>query len=214
MSRRLARAGGWLMAAVLQTGCAGVAPRPSRPLQYDLGLSAVAAPGPTGPTARVLVLAQMDAAGALDGPRMLYRLNYHDPRELRAYAQARWSAPAPELVRQRLAERLGANFTVLGPADAAVRIRPAGPPDLALRLELLEFAQHFDGPAASFGRLRLRATLIPSGASGGHPLAQQGVSIERAAPSADAAGGVKALAEAVDAAAAQLADWLAKSPVS
>jgi len=162
----------------------------------------------------VLVLAQMDAAGALDGPRMLYRLNYNDPRELRAYAQARWSAPAPQLVRQRLAERLAANFTVLGPADAAARIRPAGPPDLVLRLELQEFAQHFDGPASSVGRLRLRATLVPSGATGGRLLAQQVVSIERVAPSADAAGGVRALAEAVDEAAALLTQWLTKAPVS
>lgn len=212
MNRRLARAAGWLMTALLLAGCAGVGPRPSRPLQYDLGpVVAAAAPQPAVP--RVLVLAPMDAASALDGPRMLYRLNYHDPRELRAYAQARWSAPAPELVRQRLAERLAANFTVVGPADAAARIRPAGPPDLALRLELQEFAQHFDGPASSVGRLRLRATLIPAGPNGGHPLVQRMVSIERAAPSADAAGGVKALAEAVDAAAAQLADWLAKAPV-
>ncbi len=214
MSRRLALAAGWLMTVTLLAGCASVGPRPSRPLQYDLGVVAIAAPGP-GPVApRVLVLAQMDAAGPLDGPRMLYRLNYHDPRELRAYAQSRWSAPAPELVRQRLAERLAANFTVLGPADAAARIRPAGPPDLVLRLELQEFAHHFDGPASSFGRLRLRATLIPAGANGGPPLAQQVVSIERAAPSADAAGGVKALAEAVDAAAAQLSEWLTKAPVS
>jgi cholesterol transport system auxiliary component len=212
MSRRLARVAGWLLAATLLVSCAGVGSRPGRPAQYDFGPVPAAARQAVAP--RVLVLAQMDAAGVLDGQRMLYRLNYHNPQELRAYAESRWSAPAPELVRQRLAERLAGAFTVLGPADAAARIRPAGPADLVVRLELQEFAQHFDTPASSSGRLRLRATLMLAGVNGGQPLAQQLVAIDRPAPSPDAAGGVKALAEAVDAAAAQLTQWLAKVPVS
>ena len=65
-------------------------------------------------------------------------------------------------------------------------------------------------PPASL--VRLRATLLESTAGGEKLLAQRNVVVQRPAPSADAPGGVRALAAAVDAAADELVQWLAQVP--
>jgi cholesterol transport system auxiliary component len=77
-----------------------------------------------------------------------------------------------------------------------------------LRVELEEFSQFFDSPQASRGRVRLRCTLLQASGGGERLVAQRSFEAERPAPSADAAGGVRAMTAALDAAALDIVRWL------
>ncbi len=169
---------------------------------YDFG------PGATTPQATTrmaplppLLLAEVEAASALDSTAMLYRLLYADAQQLRPYAQARWSMPPAQLLRQRLREQLGQRRNVLTPLDAVA------PGTLALRVELEEFSQLFDAPASSSALVRVRATLGRSG-NPARALAQTVLVLQQPSRSADAAGGARALAQATDALVLQLESWL------
>lgn len=188
------------------TGCA-LPDKAARPMSYDFG------PGPltTPPSDRraplpPLVLAEVQAGPALGSPAMLYRLLYADAQQLQPYALARWSMPPAELLRQRLADTLGQRRALLGPGDGASTSTGM----TTLRLTLEEFSQLFDSPQQSRGLLRLRATLSQAGPGGEQLLAQRSVIVQRPAPSADAAGGARALSAATDAAAEELVAWLAQ----
>lgn len=130
---------------------------------------------------------------------MLYRLAYADAAELRAYALARWAMPPADLVQQRVRAALDAGWLVLAPGQGAPRL---------LRLELEEFAQVFETPERSAGHLRLRATVLQVTPAGERAVAQHSLRVQHPAASADAPGGVRALAAASDAAARELAQWL------
>jgi cholesterol transport system auxiliary component len=82
------------------------------------------------------------------------------------------------------------------------------PGTLALRLELEEFSQLFEQPGSSDGVVRLRATLSQNSVKGEALVAQRSVLVRRPAASADAAGGVRALTMAVDAALQELDAWV------
>ncbi|MDE2606588.1 MAG: membrane integrity-associated transporter subunit PqiC [Burkholderiales bacterium] len=185
--------------------CAALPEKPVRPTLYDFG-----PPSPPGASAAAgrpaLVLAPVEADGLLETPALLYRLGYEDPHQVRPYAYARWSASPPQLLFQRLRELLGRERTVLDDAAAAALVRRGGERPPVLRVELEEFSQLFDSPSSSRGLLRLRCTLLEAGAS--QRLAQLTFQAERPAPTADAAGGVRALASATDGAAQDIALWL------
>jgi cholesterol transport system auxiliary component len=181
-----------------------------RPAVYDFG------PGPLAQAATprmaplpALALADVQAARALDGTAVLFRLAYSDAQQLRPYAQARWSMPAAELLRQRLREHLGQRRAVLNPADGLGSAEPVR----TLRLELDEFSQLFERSDKSVGLLRLRATLSQPGSAGGETLlAQRSFVVQRASPSQDAAGGVRALTAAADAVIEEIDQWTAQIP--
>ena len=80
-------------------------------------------------------------------------------------------------------------------------------PDI-LRVDLEEFSQVFSSATDSVGLLRLRATLVEPTAAGEKLLGQQVFTVQKPAASADAAGGTRALAEAAEQAAQELAQWL------
>ena len=199
----------------LVAGC-GAIDKPVRPTLYDFGagLTAAALPdtarlSPSRPPLPALVLADIEAAGALDGSAVLYRLGYADGNQLRPYAQARWSAPPPQVVRQRLREQLGRERVVLNPGESGAALaRTGADAPRVLRIELEEFSHYFDSPTLSFGLLRLRATLLEATAGGEKLLDQRAIVMQRPAASADAPGGVRALAEATDAAAQAVSQWL------
>ncbi len=204
------RAGAWRMAltwvgaASLVVGCS-VLKEPPRPAVYDFGTpSRTSGEASTdgAPPQRLapLVLAQVGATQTLDSPAVLYRLAYANDQQLRPYSLARWSATPAELVRQRLRERLSADRTVLGPLDPGAA--------LTLKIELDEFSQVFNTPADSVALVRMNATLTRSDLSGEQPVAQRSVVVRRPAETADAAGGVQALAAATDTAADEIAQWL------
>ena len=203
-------AGGLLL--VLLAGCSSLVDKPVRATLYDFGPGQVTAATAQQPTRPALVLADIDGSGALEGSAVLYRLGYADEHQLRPYAQARWSAPPPQLVRQRLRELIGRDRVVLNPGEGAALARSGGLLPRALRIELEEFSHFFESPTQSVGLLRMRATLLENTPGGEKVLAQRNVVIQRPASTADAAGGVRALTAAVDAAADELSQWLAQVP--
>jgi len=194
--RPLRPAGAALLCAAL---CACGTPA-QRLAVYDFGPGTIQ-PQPDSRLAPPLLLADVEASGALDGSAVWYRLGYADAQQLRPYAQARWSMPPAQLLRQRLRELLGQHRNVLAPGDA---LQPA---TLVLRLELEEFSQLFDSSQSSVGLIRVRATLGRSG-NPARTLAQTSLVLQRPAATVDASGGVKALALATDALAGQLDAWL------
>ncbi len=196
---------GALAALLALSGCS-VLDKPVRPTVYDFG-PGVLAPTAAGSSASlpVLILAEVDAASALDSTAVLYRLTYTNAQQLLPYAQARWSMPPAQLLRQRLRDGLGQRRTILGPGDGNLT---GAQPSMSLRIELEEFSHLFAAPAQSVGLVRLRATLVQSEAGGERLVGQRMVVAQRTAASADAAGGVRALTEASDAAVQELDQWL------
>ena len=185
--QRLLRAAIVLSFAASLAAC-GIAPGTRIPAAtYDFG------PQQAGTAAAIALVVHDAAAPAwLDSPGIVYRLAYANVAEPRIYGNSRWVSSPANLFSQRLRAAVGG----LAPTDG-VRA------DHALRVELLEFSQTFDTPDRSRGVLRLRATLSRSGAL----VAQRALAIERPAASNDAAGGARALSEAADAAASELATW-------
>ncbi len=178
----------------LLTACATPQP-PSPKAVYDFG--ALAQASNAAPTLSIAIaLAEIEAGGGLDSPALLYRLQYTGDQQLRPYAQARWSVPPAQLVRTRLRDTLAALGSVLSTEGIA---------PWTLRVELDEFSQIFVNPENSQGLVRLRASLFK-----GEQIAAQTTLLARApSPSADAAGGVRALTAATDDAVRQLTAWVA-----
>lgn len=195
---RVVRSGAVFFLVLGLVACAVPTQRAAAPLLYDFGVRPAVTAAPTAGSLPALALT-VQATPALDGPAMLYRLAYADGQQLRSYSQARWAMPPAELVLQRLREGLSGQFTVLRPGEDAPRV---------LQLELEEFSQVFDATDKSSGQLRLRATVRQRLPSGERMMAQRTVVVKRPAPSADAAGGVRALSSATDAAVDELAQWL------
>lgn len=198
-----------LLVALLAAACSTFAPdKPARATLYDFGPGSAGAAAP-GPTQSPIVLEEIESPTPPDSSALLYRLAYADAHQLHPYALARWSAPPSRLVRQRLREQLGRDRAVLDPTESASLARVAGTMPHVLHVELEEFSHVFDSPTQSWGVLRLRATLMDNTPAGERLIAQRVVTQRQPAPSADASGGVRALAAAVDAAARDIADWLA-----
>lgn len=184
----------------------------ARQLQTDNGLAMLPA----------LELAPVRASAALGGTALLYRLLYADAQQPQAYARARWSTAPAQLVEQRLRERLSLRRAVLHPgtvtpmrpvrtASAALTATPE-PALLKLQVELEEFSQLFDSPERSSALVRLRATVLTQRATGDTLLAQRSFIAQQRATTADAPGGVQAIAAATDELIAELDSWLAQLP--
>jgi cholesterol transport system auxiliary component len=196
--------------AVLLSACA-TPDKPVRSMQYDFGsVTADAAPARAGAMLPPIVLGDVAAAGSLEGSLMFYRLGYADGHQLRPYAQARWSAPPPQLIRQRLRQKIGEDRPVLDPSEGAALAREGGALPRALRLELEEFSHLFESPSRSWGVVRLRASLFESTPAGERLVGQRGIVSRQPAPTPDASGGVRGLAAATDAAADEIRQWLAQ----
>ena len=186
------------------SGCSALQPK-ARAMVYDFG------PGPVSTVATTrmapmptLVLADAEASAALDSYAVLYRLAYNDAQQLRPYTLARWSMTPAQLLQQRLREHLGQSRPVLNAALGLAADKPA----MVLHLELDEFSQLFETAQRSSGLLRLRATLGKTGQGAERLVAQRSFVVQRPAASADAAGGVRALTEATDAAIAEIDLWV------
>jgi len=188
-----------LLVTLLLAGCASSSKSTANNTQFDFGpLGAPAAQMAQAPLAAVVV---MDVTGspALENERMMYRLNYADPLQARTYANSRWSANPLILVTQRIKARLAqSGVKVLSATDTMNNVP-------ILRIELDDFSHAFASAGQSEGQVVLRASVFR-----GHTLLdQRTISRATPAPSADAAGGVRALAASTDAAAADIAAWLA-----
>ncbi|ABM35510.1 ABC-type transport auxiliary lipoprotein family protein [Polaromonas naphthalenivorans] len=205
---------GLIFALGLVAGCS-VVDKPTRAALYDFGpgelpTQAAATPAPALPPLAIADIAT--SGGALDNQAVLYRLGYLDAQQLRPYSQARWSMPPAQLLRQRLRERLGQQRAVFNAREGVALNRSQNANLLMLRLELEEFSQLFSAPDASVGLIRLHATLVEITPAGERLVAQRNLSVQRPATRADAAGGVRALTAATDAAIDELDQWLRQMP--
>jgi cholesterol transport system auxiliary component len=199
----------WILAlgAATVAGCGSLPDKPLRPTSFDLGPPAAVAVAPGAPASAqasqtVLVLPEIEAPTALDGPAVWYRLAYANAQQPTPYAQARWTMPPAQLLHQRLKARLGADRPVLTGVESA----PAGA--WVLRIELEDFSQVFASASVSQGNVRLRATLLQWQQGTERFAAQQAFVVQKPAPTPDAAGGAAALAAAADDVATQLAAWV------
>lgn len=179
-------------ASLALTACSLAPTAPPRAI-YDLGPPPTTiAPGAATPAWRV---ADVTAPPWLAGDGIAYRLAFQQAQRLEHYRDSAWAAPPAALLTQRLRERLTT------PTDCNSR----GPALLAVSLD--EFEQVFSSATSSHVVLRLHATLWPFG--GGAAVAQHW-RLERPAPSADAAGAVQGLAQAVEAWMPLAASWAAE----
>ena len=191
-----------MLLALLLAGCASKPPGNS---VYDFGpLPPAAAPASAAARSGIdtLVMADVTGPASLDTQRMYYRLLYADAQQSRPYAYNQWGVTPVQLLSQRLRARIAqAGVKVLNTADAATGLP-------LLRLEVDEFSQSFDAPAHSSGTVTLRASVFRN-----HRLLdQRSFSRTVEAASADAPGGVRALAAASDAVAADILAWLPTLP--
>jgi cholesterol transport system auxiliary component len=174
-------------AAALLAACGGASNSPPAPRSYDLGIAPASAKLPP------LYLTAVRATAPYDGTGMLYRLAWRDGAEVAAFANSRWAAAPPELVRKRLLRALPAT----------------GNPPCGLALELHEFTQVFSSKEASEARLEMRAQLF---GPGGARLASRSVSVTEPNAGADAPSGAAALGRATDRALAELGAWISAQP--
>jgi cholesterol transport system auxiliary component len=204
-----------LLLAIGAAGLSGCATRADPATLYDLGplraepaVSNTTADTTAGSPAALtrppaLSVAEVNAPAWLDSPLMFFRLNYANDQQPRAYANSRWTMAPAQLFGQRLKSRLAqAGGIVLPAADGAANVP-------LLRIEADDFTQTFDSPAHSSARIALRATVFNARTM----TAQKTFVKQVPAPSADAAGGARALAEASDALIADMIVWLAALPL-
>jgi cholesterol transport system auxiliary component len=189
--------------ALILSGCASQKGQPTT--QFDFGPAApAAAHTPAQGTLGPVVVTDVTGSSALDNERMFYRLSYGDPLQARTYANSRWTANPLQLLTQRFKTRLAqAGARVLSETDASTGIP-------LLRIDVDEFIQDFGGTSQSTGIVAVRASVFQ-----GHRLIDQRSFRQAvAAPSADAAGGARALAASTDAIAADIVAWLAGMPAA
>lgn len=170
---------GLLITMLLVSACSKNVAPPAR---HDLGVAA--APKNLASAAQIVVT----APDWMNGQHIHYRLLYSSASQVRSYNLDRWLAPPPELLRQRFLSD-GINHNV------------------PLEIELLEFEQQFSSTLLAQASLRL---VVRAYSPVEHRLiAGRHFSLKKACPSADAKGGVAALADLVKAASSQIGIWLA-----
>lgn len=165
---------GVIAIVVLLAGCAGQ--RPVERASYDF------TGGDASQVARPPALAirlEVKMAAWLDTTDMAYRLADDAPHRLRHYADSRWAAKAGLLAAERLQ-------AMVGPAASTARC--------TLRVEIAEFAQHFDNASASRFVVDARWSIANTR---GERLHADARSFAVAATTADARGGVGAAASAI-----------------
>lgn len=199
--RRLGNAAACTALAALLGACAS---KGQTTAQYDFGPAAApAARAGTPPALPAIIVADVAGPASLDTERMQYRLLYADARQSRPYAYNQWTSTPLQLLTQRIKTRIAqSGVKVLSATDAAASIT-------LLRMEADDFSQNFSSASQSSGDISLRASLFRN-----HRLVDQRTFRRSSpAPSADAAGGARALADATDALSEDILAWLAALPL-
>lgn len=192
----------FLVATAMLSACKLPGEHRSREATFDFGLPP-AALEKSDPIRGSVLVPDVASPEWLDSPGIIYRLAYDDVARTRIYSRSRWAAPPAALVTQRL-RAAGATATgghLVLPQDAARA-------DWVLRVDLEEFSQVFSVPDQSRAYVRMRATLIR--ATERTIVGQRTFSTERIAPSADAVGGTKALADGANEVVEAIVVWAAE----
>lgn len=152
------------------------------PRTFDLGLNA---PSVQLPPVRVGLVR---AVAPFDGTDMHYRLAFRNLAEIGSYANSRWAAAPPEMMRKQI---------LRGAAEKTGRC--------VMDVEIQEFTQVFSSKEASEARIELRATLSHVGG-----ITSRGLTITEPNAGPEAATGAAALARAADRAVGELGTWIAE----
>ena len=189
------------------TGCA-ITPQNERPVSvYDFGLQKVSStnntPGGQQQLSRSLLIAEAKSPVWLNNNAIQYRLAYRDPTQSYTYANSRWAASPATLLTHHIRNSI-ATTTDIKVLSTSEIVRA----DFILRLELEEFSQIFDAIDNSHVLIKLRVSLINR--SSRLLKAQHSFNVKLAAPTANAAGAVQALAESSDKLTGDLITWLAE----
>jgi len=191
-----------LIAALAATGCVSRS-KPVFAQHYTIAAASSGGAGAAPAQGPVLRVADIDAPGWLDATNMYYRLAYKNDAQVSAYSQSDWVAPPPQLLARMLQNALAGP-----PWSAVIGSGATASADRTLRIELSDFQQVFSAAKQSAGIIDATATLIDDHAN--RVEAQRHFHVEQPAPSADAAGGAKALDAATRQFANDLKTWLAQ----
>lgn len=190
-----------LMLAVLSAACVTSSTPHPRATLYDLGITSVS------PQTQVklppLAIARVTATEWLNGPQMFYRFSYADAQQPRAYGQSQWSMSPARLIEERIKSHIGrAGGQVLSATVGITRLP-------TLRIEVSDFTHVFDSPEKSYASLAVRVAVL----DGRNLVAQRSFEQRAPAPTPDANGGAKAMAEASDILMADIMRWLSTLPI-
>ena len=180
----------FVLTSALLTACAGGARQAADVAVYDFGLPP---PSPAAGKAWPQFGLEVTAPTWGESPYVDYRLLYEEPLKRRSYANSRWAGAPNRLLARYLRQQLG-----MSASDGVVG-------HCRLSLDLLEFSQHFSSATASSGVLHASAQLLDPAQK---LIAVQAFHVDVPAPSANAAGGVKALAAAGTALGQRVSEWL------
>ena len=173
---------GILILILFLGGCGGAAA--PEPRTFDLGLNA--------PTAKLpaVRIGSVRAVAPFEGTEMHYRLAWRNASEIAAFANSRWAASPPELLRKQLLRATG---------DGSGRC--------SLEIEVHEFTQVFASKEASEARVEIRVSLTHAAG-----IASRGMTIVELKGGLDAAAGAAAFARAVDRVIGEISGWVAAQP--
>ena len=182
-----------LLLALQLAACAGSGRDSAQAAVYDFGLPASSL---AHESVGAKLALEVKAAAWFEGRAIAYRLAYDDPLSLREYTESRWVSPPALLLGQRLRQQLG---VFSASSNTAV--------DCLIRFDLQEFSQVFASPEQSRALVHGKASVVDAKR---RMIAERVFSIEQAAATQDARGGVSALVVASDQLARQLAAWLSE----
>lgn len=173
----------WILIGLIASGCQLLPDRAPSQAVHDFGPTH----GQVGSLAVPWSHVSVDAPDWLQDPSIRYRLLYSQPTQVRFYSQARWIAPPPEL----LANRLG-----VARADSGVD----------LKIALQSFEQVFDRPRQSSVVLQIHAQAVEIQSL--RLLGSRGFRWTQAAQSGDARGAVAAFSDLLYLARSDLSVWV------
>ncbi len=190
---------------LILTGCT-LTPQPTPSVAiYDLGLmSTLAEPAITKrPIIKTPKLLNTEIASPiwLNSQAIHYRLAYHNPAQLYAYANSRWAAAPAELLIRQINNHIKTNteYMVVSSADSVQA-------EYALHATLEDFSQIYEATEKSHANIHLNVTLIEHRTRS--LLAQRKFMIHKTVSTTNAAGAVYALIEASNQLNHEITDWL------
>ena len=191
--------------AVLLTGCT-LTPKTLAPVSiYDLGpATSVTVTGSSRLSQAIIQVMDVTAPVWLDTQSIHYRLAYHDPARIYAYAGSRWAAPPAKLLTERFRQYFASH--AIDSQKYYKNKESHVPAHYLLKIELGEFTQIFHAQNDSRIIIRLRASLYEPNTH--LPVAQRSFTGERPAQTADAAGAVAAFILVSDNLLDELVQWL------